>query len=99
VGIAGGKAKCDWVKSLGADECVDYKDPKFKANLAAALNGGYAERYFENVGGEILDAMLPLVARYGKVAVCGMIAGYLGEAPTLPNLFEVITNRITVQGE
>lgn len=99
VGIAGGKAKCDWVVSLGADACVDYKDPNFRANLAAALEGGYADRYFENVGGDILDAMLPLIARYGKVGVCGMIAGYLGEAPTLPNLFEVITNRITLQGE
>jgi NADPH-dependent curcumin reductase CurA len=86
VGIAGGAAKCAWVKQLGADECVDYKDPNFAANLKAALNGEFADRVFENVGGDVLNATLPLVKRFGKIAFCGMISAYNGE------------NRITLQG-
>lgn len=98
VGIAGGAAKCAWVKQLGADECVDYKDPNFAANLKAALNGEFADRVFENVGGDVLNATLPLVKRFGKIAFCGMISAYNGENPNVSNLFEIITNRITLQG-
>lgn len=73
VGIAGGAEKCAWVKSLGADECVDYKDPKFAELLEKALPED-CDRYYENVGGEILNTMFGRMKRYGKIGVCGMIA-------------------------
>lgn len=57
IGIAGGKAKCDWVKSLGADECVDYKDANFAENLKAAVGKDYIDRVFENVGGEVFNTV------------------------------------------
>lgn len=74
VGIAGGPDKCKWVESIGADACVDYKDPNFAANLKEALQG-YADRYFENVGGEVLNAAFRLIKRHGKIGICGMISG------------------------
>jgi len=43
--------------------------------------------------------VLPLVKRYGKIGVCGMISGYMGETKPIPNLFEIISNRLTVQGK
>jgi NADPH-dependent curcumin reductase CurA len=64
------------VKSLGADDCVDYKSDDYAQRLKELLPD-YADVYFDNVGGEILDVMLPLVKRYGKVAVCGAIASEL----------------------
>jgi NADPH-dependent curcumin reductase CurA len=73
IGIAGGQKKCDWVKSIGADDCVDYKSDDYAQRLKDLLPD-YANVYFDNVGGEILDVMLPLVARYGTIAVCGAIA-------------------------
>lgn len=74
VGIAGGAEKCKWVESIGADACVDYKDPNFAANLKTALDG-YADRYFENVGGDVFNVALRLIKRYGKIGICGMISG------------------------
>ncbi|KAL8291287.1 hypothetical protein RQP46_002265 [Phenoliferia psychrophenolica] len=85
VGIAGGKEKCDYVKSLGADECVDYKSATFEADLAKATPG-YADVYFDNVGGSVLNAMLPRVAHSDT------------SKAVLPNWFEVISNRITIRG-
>ena len=67
------------VKSLGADDCVDYKSDDYAQRLKELLPD-YADVYFDNVGGEILDVMLPLVKRYGKVAVCGAIASKLDES-------------------
>lgn len=97
VGIAGGPEKCAWVKKLGADECVDYKADNFEENLKKALDGE-ADRYFENVGGKIFDATLPLIKRYGKIGICGLIDGYNGKVIPFPNFFEVISNRLTIQG-
>jgi NADPH-dependent curcumin reductase CurA len=74
VGIAGGKEKCDWVKSLGADECVDYKSASFAKDLAAALPDE-TDFFFDNVGGEVLNEALTRVKRYGHITVCGAISG------------------------
>lgn len=101
VGIAGGKEKCDWVvKHLGADACVDYKaGGDLKARIKEALDGQFADRYFDNVGGDILNTMFTLVSRHGKIGICGMISGYMGAKPDMSNIFQVISNRIHIEGE
>ncbi|WWC96604.1 hypothetical protein V866_003473 [Kwoniella sp. B9012] len=97
IGIAGGKDKCEWVKSIGADDCVDYKDPNYPEHLKKLLPD-YADRFFDNVGGEILDNMLTLMKRHGFVSICGAIAGYNDEGMTLKHWGEVIYNRFTIKG-
>lgn len=99
IGIAGGEKKCKWVKSLGADVCVDYKSSNFKEELKKATDG-FVQVYFDNVGGEILDLMLTRMARHGRIAACGAVATYnsLGQGEGLKNWFEIITNRIEVKG-
>ncbi|MCZ8292881.1 MAG: NADP-dependent oxidoreductase [Hylemonella sp.] len=102
VGIAGGKDKCDYVvNELGFDACVDYKQHKDAGSLSKALkqacpNG--IDGYFENVGGMVLDAVLSRMNAHGRIAVCGMIAGYDGQPVpmTYPQL--ILTNRLKVQG-
>jgi hypothetical protein len=100
VGIAGGPEKCRFVKGeLGFDECVDYKAADLPARLAAACPKGI-DVNFENVGGEVLDAILPLMNTFGRVAVCGLIAGYNATAasPGPQNFRAVLTQRLKVQG-
>src|SRR5271165_7103920 len=78
VGIAGGKDKCDWLTSeLGFDAAVDYKNGAvFKALRAASPQG--IDVYFDNVGGDILEACLPLMNLRGRIACCGAISQYDG---------------------
>lgn len=98
VGMAGSDEKCRWVKSLGADVCLNYKKPTFEKELIEATPG-YAEVYFDNVGGEILDLMLTRMKRHGRVAACGAITNYNTSDPTgLKNWVEVISNRIEIKG-
>ncbi|WWC90256.1 uncharacterized protein L201_005189 [Kwoniella dendrophila CBS 6074] len=97
IGIAGGKNKCEWVKSIGADECVDYKDSGYYQQLKDLLPD-YADRFFDNVGGEILDNMLTLIKRHGFVCACGAIASYNDEGMKLKNWGELIYNRFTIKG-
>lgn len=76
VGIAGGKAKCDWVvRELGADACVDYKGEDVGARLRELCPKGI-DVYFDNVGGEILDLALARLAFKGRVVICGAISQY-----------------------
>src|ERR1700676_4182094 len=71
VGIAGGADKCRYVtETLGFDACVDYKAGNLYEDLKAALPNG-ADGYFENVGGEILDAVLSRMNAFGRIALCG----------------------------
>ena len=103
IGMAGSDEKCKWVESLGADKCLNYKSSSFKEDLAKALPGpdGWANVYFDNVGGEILDLMFTKMARYGRIAACGAISNYNNspERTTgLKNWFEVISMRLEVQG-
>jgi NADPH-dependent curcumin reductase CurA len=102
VGIAGGPDKCKYaVDELGFDACIDYKLHKDAASLSKALkeacpNG--IDGHFENVGGMVLDAVLSRMNAFGRIAVCGMIAGYNG-APlpiTYPAL--ILINRLKLQG-
>lgn len=78
VGIAGGKDKCDWLtRELGFDAAVDYKDgATFKALRAAAPKG--IDVYFDNVGGDILEACLSQMNNRGRIACCGAISQYDG---------------------
>jgi NADPH-dependent curcumin reductase len=99
VGIAGGKAKCDYVvQELGFDACVDYKAGALNDDLKAAAPKG-VDCYFENVGGEILDAALRRMNPFSRIAVCGLISQYNAtEAYGVKNFQSVLTNRIKVQG-
>lgn len=76
VGIAGGKQKCDFVMNeLGLDACLDHHYAPFPQNLKTACPEG-VDVYFENVGGRVLNAVLPLMNQFGRVPVCGLIAEY-----------------------
>lgn len=98
VGIAGGAEKCAYVvNELGFDACVDYKAGNLEADLAAATPDGI-DGVFENVGGEVFDASLARMNQFGRVALCGMIAGYNGEAISIRNARVFLTMRVTLRG-
>jgi NADPH-dependent curcumin reductase CurA len=104
VGIAGGAAKCRHaVDELGFDECLDRHDPQLAARLAVACPDGI-DVYFENVGGAVFDAVLPLLNIGARVPVCGQIAHY-NDGPSSPGpdrlprvMKTVLQKRITMQG-
>ena len=99
VGIAGGKAKCDYVaKELGFDACIDYKAGNLAADLKAACPKGI-DGYFENVGGKILDTVLAMMNVKSRIAVCGLISDYNATEPYGVKMFRsILVNRIKVQG-
>lgn len=104
VGIAGGAAKCDWVvNELGFDACIDYK-----AGAGAVREGlkthcpKGVDIYFDNVGGEILDAVLARLARKARVIICGAISQY-NNANSMPgagprNYLSLLVNRARMEG-
>jgi hypothetical protein len=101
VGIAGGKDKCHWLTSeLGFDAAVDYKDgATFKALRAAAPKG--IDVYFDNVGGDILEACIAQMNLNGRIACCGAISQYDGVPSAhgprgVPGL--IVVKRLTMQG-
>jgi NADPH-dependent curcumin reductase len=102
VGIAGGPEKCKYaVEELGFDACIDYKLHKDMYSLAKALKEHCPDGidgYFENVGGMILDAILLRMNAFGRIAVCGMIAGYDGQPLPLTNPALILVNRLKVEG-
>jgi NADPH-dependent curcumin reductase len=98
VGIAGGKAKCDYVvDELGFDACVDYKAGRLLDDLREACPKG-VDVDFENVGGEILDTLLQLMNRLSRIVVCGLIAEYNAQAYSYKSLRSILVNRIRMQG-
>jgi hypothetical protein len=98
VGIAGGPEKCRYVvDELGFDACVDYKAGHLYRDLKAATPEG-VDGYFENVGGEVLDATLARMNPFGRIALCGMIAGYDGQPAPLKQPSILLTMRLLVQG-
>jgi NADPH-dependent curcumin reductase len=99
VGIAGGKAKCDYVtKELGFDACVDYKAGDLYGQLKAACPKG-VDANFENVGGEILDTVLRHMNVRGRIAICGLISDYNAKEPYGVKMFRsILVNRLKVQG-
>ena len=104
VGVAGGKAKCDYaVESLGFDACLDHRGPELRERLAAACPKGI-DVYFENVGGEVLYAVTPLLNIGARVPLCGLVAWYnleklpAGVDRTPALLSTVLRWRIRIQG-
>lgn len=104
VGIAGGAGKCrQAVDELGFDACIDRHEPLFAAQLAAACPAGI-DVYFENVGGEVLSAVLPLLNIGARMPVCGFVAHYNdtagspGANPLPQFLAAILQKRVQVQG-
>jgi NADPH-dependent curcumin reductase len=98
VGIAGGPDKCRYVTdTLGFDACVDYKAGKLYEDLKAATPDG-VDGYFENVGGDLLNATLARMNAFGRVALCGLIAGYDGAPVPIEQPSIILRSRLLVQG-
>jgi NADPH-dependent curcumin reductase CurA len=104
VGIAGGPDKCAYVRdALGFDDCLDHRAPDMRERLAAACPKGI-DVYFENVGGAVLFAVLPLLNRNARIPLCGLIAWYnLAKLPegvdrTPQLLTTALKQRVKIQG-
>jgi NADPH-dependent curcumin reductase CurA len=98
IGSAGGSDKCDFVRSLGADAVIDYKSGSVLKQLAEAAPKGI-DVYFDNVGGDHLDAALAVARKDARFAICGMIEGYNEAHPTcLKFIMRIIAMRIRLQG-
>jgi NADPH-dependent curcumin reductase CurA len=100
VGIAGGKAKCDWVvNELGFDACIDYKAGDVKAGLKEHCPKG-VDIYFDNVGGDILDAVLTRITRAARIIICGAISQYNNTTPVKgpANYLSLLVNRARMEG-
>jgi NADPH-dependent curcumin reductase CurA len=102
VGIAGGPEKCAYVRDeLGFDACIDHRQHKDVRSMSLALkeaapNG--IDGLFENVGGVGLDAALGRMNAFGRIAVCGLIAGYEGGDIAIHNTRSLLVNRLTLRG-
>jgi len=100
IGIAGGRAKCDWiVKDLGFDAAIDYKSEDVKKALRQHCQHGI-DVYFDNVGGDILDAALAQLARGARVVICGAISQYnaTGAIKGPANYLSLLVNRASMTG-
>lgn len=100
IGIAGGPAKCELlVRELGFDAAVDYKAPDFSKALRAAAPEGI-DVYFDNVGGDVLEACLFAMRNHGRISCCGAVSQYDRPAPHgprgVPGL--IVTKRLTMRG-
>jgi NADPH-dependent curcumin reductase CurA len=99
IGMAGGADKCRFLKDgLGLDGTIDYRAGRVFEELAVIPGG--INVYFDNVGGPLLDAVLPNMAHYGRVAVCGLVATYAAEGPSPgPARFDqVLMRRLSITG-
>jgi NADPH-dependent curcumin reductase CurA len=98
IGSARGADKCSFVRSLGADAAIDYSAGPILKSLAEAAPKG-VDVYFDNVGGEHLDAALALARKDARFAICGMIDAYnTGEPARLRFIMRIIAMRIRLQG-
>ena len=102
VGLAGGADKCAYVvNELGFDACIDYKQHRDFASLAAALDAAApngVDGLFENVGGLIMNVVLSRMNAFGRVALCGMISGYEGQPMPIAEPRLLLTQRLKLQG-
>ena len=100
IGLAGTDAKCSFLKNdLGFDDAVNYRCDDLAAAIKSVCPNG-VNLYFDNVGGDVLDAALVNMADFGRVAVCGLLANYSAEGPVPgPYKFDlVLMKRLTIQG-
>lgn len=100
VATAGGKDKCDYLKTIGADHAIDYKaTDDLTAAIRAAVPGG-VDGYFENVGGTHFTAALNTLKQFGRVAACGMIQRYNDAEPSsiTDNLTFIVGKSLKIQG-
>jgi NADPH-dependent curcumin reductase CurA len=98
IASAGGAEKCDWVRSLGADQVIDYKAGPILKGLAAAAPEGI-DVYFDNVGGDHLDAALAVARNNARFAICGMIENYnVTTPPAFRYMMRIIAARIRLKG-
>ena len=104
VGVAGGADKCAWaVHELGFDDCIDHRSVTLDAQLAAACPGGI-DVYYENVGGKVLRAVLPLLNAHARIPVCGLISQYNEPAAQIPTdsvaqlMRMILVKRLAVRG-
>jgi hypothetical protein len=98
IGSSGGPEKCEFVRSLGADHVVDYKAGPILKSLAAAAPDGI-DVYFDNVGGDHLDAAFALARQNARFAICGMIEGYNDTTrPCFRFIMRTIAMRIRLKG-
>ena len=98
IGIAGGPRKCAFLtQELELDGALDYRDAGFEAALGAIPGG--IDAYFDNVGGPLLDTVLPHMAHYGRIALSGLLADYSHEKPhALERFDQVLMRRLTISG-
>lgn len=99
VGIAGGKDKCDYVvNELGFDACIDYKTEDVRKAIKEHCPNGI-DIYFDNVGGDILDAALTRLNFKARIPICGAISQYNATAPKGPaNYLALLVNRARMEG-
>ncbi len=100
VGLAGGKAKCDWLLDHGCvDHCIDYTNEDVAASIAELCPNGI-DIYFDNVGGGMLQAAINNMARHGRVILCGQISGYNDGAAEnrIGNLMRLVYGSIRMEG-
>jgi NADPH-dependent curcumin reductase CurA len=104
IGIAGGREKCEFVRNqLHFDACIDHRSATFSSELQAACPSGI-DVYFENVGGAVFQAVLPMLNPFARIPVCGLIAQYNAtEAPPGPDrtpslMLSILTKRLTFRG-
>ncbi|QXC31974.1 NADP-dependent oxidoreductase [Aeromonas sp. FDAARGOS 1409] len=98
IGSTGSADKVAYLKTLGADAVINYREtPDLDAELARLAPEGI-HVYFENVGGAMLDAALNHMALHGRIVLCGLIAQYNGQGSGPRNLAQVIRKRILIQG-
>jgi NADPH-dependent curcumin reductase len=100
VGVAGGERKCEWLRSeLSVDEAIDYKSEDVGARLRELCPDG-VDVFFDNVGGQMLDAVLANMAMHARIVICGAVSGYSGfeERYGLRNYHMLIMRRGTMRG-
>jgi NADPH-dependent curcumin reductase CurA len=99
IGSAGGAEKCAYVRSLGADAVIDYKAPGTMLDKLRAAAPDGIDVYFDNVGGDHLDAALALARLHARFAICGTVGSYNSDGPAvLPHFFRVVFQNIKLQG-
>lgn len=100
IGITGSDEKCKFVESIGADVGVNYKDPNLVETLKKSFGeNGTCDLFFDTVGGEILETVLPLMTMNGTIVVCGAMAGYNDKTKAyVKNWHQVIGTRVNIKG-